>query len=527
MDAGRSVADVDTIRQIIQLRGSRLFIVVDASKMPGEDAHEFSIPYTVSLSAHRKKPSQPFSPEQLTVDEKAGLLQSENPDGPSVALHQFTDAPFRYAREGNAKVDDRKYASRLTNEMGIAEQGVRMLFKGNRFALVSVISSIEKGGKERIASIEQLKGTGTGVVGFHAKLTDGGEIWFQSAGLGSGALDCGPGKATGQALLVVKEKQGLSGLMLGGKDLTLDGKAIKLTNPDLQFVVQDGKVSTTDILTPIGPVSFLPNRNAFAGSEKVTMVSQTPNVEIRYTIDGTPPTRASKLYTGPITITETTEFAARAYRLGADGKPLPAEDFEINGTKFTVPSYGWFYKKDLAPVAAVVEKDLEPGLISERVEAPWWRLYASAHWLPAVKTGKVEREMEGLHEPGPGPYGMRYKGYLRVPEDGVYTFHAPHEFVYMDSATSYDLRVFVDGQEWYLTQWWHGHGTWSIPLKKGLHAFQVDFADARTNPWRRSGIWRYYPRPWSIYKGNPTDLLISGPGLKPERIPKEWLFRQR
>jgi hypothetical protein len=64
-------------------------------------------------------------------------------------------------------------------------------------------------------------------------------------------------------------------------------------------------------------------------------------------------------------------------------------------------------------------------------------------------------------------------------------------------------------------------------LKKGLHAFQVDFADARTNPWRRSGIWRYYPRPWSIYKGNPTDLLISGPGLKPERIPKEWLFRQR
>jgi len=133
--------------------------------------------------------------------------------------------------------------------------------------------------------------------------------------------------------------------------------------------------------------------------------------------------------------------------------------------------------------------------------------------------------MEGLRDPGPEPYGMRYKGYIRIPRDGVYTFHAPHEFVNMDSATSYDLRVFVDGEEWYLTQWWHGRGTWSVALAAGLHRFQVDFADARTNPWRRSGIWRYYPRPWAVYKGRPTDILVSGPGLERERIPADWLCR--
>ena len=96
----------------------------------------------------------------------------------------------------------------------------------------------------------------------------------------------------------------------------------------------------------------------------------------------------------------------------------------------------------------------------------------------------------------------------------------------MDYATSYDLRVFVDGEEWYLTQWWHGHGTWSIPLKTGFHALQVDFADARTNPWRKSGIWRYYPRPWANYPGKPSALLISGPNLKPAHIPREWLYRK-
>jgi hypothetical protein len=256
------------------------------------------------------------------------------------------------------------------------------------------------------------------------------------------------------------------------------------------------------------------------------MVSATPGVEIRYTTDGTPPTRASTLYAAPVRIVESTEFAARAFRLGMDGKPLPADDFEINGTRFTVPSYGWFAKRPYRPALAVAETGLAPGLDYDLVTAPWWRLYAGLHWLDAAPGGSVEREMDLSRIAEPDSHGVRFHGYLRIPADGVYTFHAPHELVYMDAATSYDLRVWVDGEEWSLTQWWHGHGTWSVPLKQGLHAFQVDFADARTKPWRRSGIWRYYPKPWAVYQGDPTPLLISGPGLQPGRIPKDWLVRQ-
>ena len=65
-----------------------------------------------------------------------------------------------------------------------------------------------------------------------------------------------------------------------------------------------------------------------------------------------------------------------------------------------------------------------------------------------------------------------------------------------------------------------------MPLAKGFHTFQVDFAEARTTPWKNSGLWRNYPHPWSVYQGDPSPILVSGPGLEEQRIPKEWLFRK-
>src|SRR5207237_566477 len=159
-------------------------------------------------------------------------------------------------------------------------------------------------------------------------------------------------------------------------------------------------------------------------------------IEVRYTTDGTPPTRNSKLYAGPIKITESTTFAARAYRLGDNKKPLPADDFEINGTKFSVPSYGWFTKKPMRDAVQVAPNKLSPGLNYDLLQAPWWTLYANAHWLPASGGGVAAREMDLSKIASDEPYGVRYKGYIRVPQDGLYTFQAPHELSFMDNAPS-------------------------------------------------------------------------------------------
>ena len=147
--------------------------------------------------------------------------------------------------------------------------------------------------------------------------------------------------------------------------------------------------------------------------------------------------------------------------------------------------------------------------------------------MPATQTRVVRHEMDLAQVKSNDYYGARFRGYLHVPVDGVYTFHAPSEYVLPDIAASYDLRVYVDGEEWYLTQWWHGHGTWSVPLAQGYHRFEVDFADARTTPWKKSDLWRYYPRPWVVYQGNPSPITISGPGIDKQRIPEAWFRRDQ
>lgn len=523
-DAGPAVADMQATRHIVQLRGTRLWLLTDFVQSPDNAAHDYTIPYKVSLPTRREGASRPFGPAQLHLDPAAGLIRSDNPDGPSTSLWQVSDQPLRYERRGEAQPDYGYYASRLSSGIGIANQEVWASARAARLNVVSLLASRAKGEAERVESVEPLKGDG--VVGLHARLRSGQEVWYQSAGLRQASLTAGPGTAQGQALLVVKSADGLSGLVLGATQFGLSGAKVALSSADVEFQTARGGVQLTDILKPIDPVRFVPGTSAFASSVQVEMVSATPRVQIRYTTNGTQPTLASTLYTGPLVLRQTTELCARAYRLGADGKPLPADEFEINGTRLSAPSYGWFTKVPWHPPATAPATGLKPGLACDLVKAPWWRLYASLHWLPADAVSSVPRELDlSPARQSPEPYGLRFRGYLKVPADGLYTFHAPREMIEMDCATSYDLRVYVDGEEWSLSQWWHARGTWSVPLRAGLHRFQVDFADARSTPWRKSGIWRYYPRPWAVYQGAPSALLLSGPGRERGRIPSEWLLQ--
>ena len=530
---GEAITNVRSARQVLQLRHSRLYIVTDkvhfADPEQRRREHTFAMPSQLALSTQKKGATEPFSTEQVELDNAARQIRTANPDGANVTVHQFADLPIAYRLGRKAKPDFRKYAHRLSEYTGIAEQDLTATLKTDGdLALVSLIASIPQGGESRVKTIEPMN-RGPQIAGFHATLRDGSDVWYQAAAHGAAELTCGPVSAVAETLLVTGDRSSvIGGLVLGCKKLGFKARTVPITQPDFEFTgnLQSSISNLQSILRPIAPVRFAPNRNVFTDTLTVTMTSATPGVEIRYTTDGTPPGRSSQLYTGPITISETTELAARAYRLGTDGKPLPAADFEINGTRFTVPSYGWFYKKAPKPATTVSEGELEPGLNYDYLQGHWTRLFSAAHWLPASGGGTAEREMDLSKVYTHDHYGMRYKGFIRVPEDGVYTFHAPREFVYADNATSYDLRMYIDGEQWYLTQWWHGLGTWSMPLKKGFHRFQLDFVDARTKPYRKSGMWRWYPKPWVVYQGKPSDILLSGPGLEKQRIPKDWFFRK-
>jgi hypothetical protein len=136
-----------------------------------------------------------------------------------------------------------------------------------------------------------------------------------------------------------------------------------------------------------------------------------------------------------------------------------------------------------------------------------------------------------------GNYAFVYSGYLDVPRDGAYTFHAPREFVYPYLDSGYDLRVFVDGKEWYPATRLHNFGGWTVPLAKGLHTLKVYWVDQRPG----QAQWAYPD--WSgsapsegeenrsekymIWRGDKPTLEISGPGLDRQPVPDGMLYSAR
>ena len=147
--------------------------------------------------------------------------------------------------------------------------------------------------------------------------------------------------------------------------------------------------------------------------------------------------------------------------------------------------------------------------------------------MPAKNKGTTSRLLDVSMRQGDGAFGVRYEGYVAVPTDGVWTFHAPTEFIGANCEPGYDLRLWIDGEEWSLGQRFHGRGLWSVPLVKGPHRLFVTFADARhrDRTVHGSGLWRGYPTPWVVWKGEAPVVEISGPGHKQQPIPNDWLFR--
>jgi hypothetical protein len=53
----------------------------------------------------------------------------------------------------------------------------------------------------------------------------------------------------------------------------------------------------------------------------VTITTKVPGAKMRYSTDGTEPTKESPAYTGPITLDKTTRLMVKAYKLGVGFSP--------------------------------------------------------------------------------------------------------------------------------------------------------------------------------------------------------------
>jgi len=345
-------------------------------------------------------------------------------------------------------------------------------------------------------------------------------------------------RAEAESLLVTAN----GGIVMGCRNFSINGRSQPVAHPDFEFTRSpaggSAKLAITPIYRPIAPVEIGPARNVFMDEVEVTMTSKTPEVEIRYTEDGSEPTPQSTLYKGPFPLSHSAIVKAKAYRPGVAKNPP-----HTSGTHATATSRAVF-DKELPAKALVVQKS-EPGLKARYFEADWRKLWlrldslkpqAEASGVEAFDLSVVPATNAPLGEaaaPRKKFYAVEYSGFLDVPETGTYTLHAPREYVMPDIDQGYELRVFL-GQnvvpyggrtqavglnEWYPSTRLHAQGNWSVTLEKGMQPIRMVFLDYRTDAPARlnqKGLADY------VWSGVTPDLKISGPGMKPQPIPAAW-----
>ena len=143
--------------------------------------------------------------------------------------------------------------------------------------------------------------------------------------------------------------------------------------------------------------------NAFIDETAVDLTCPLPGTEIRYTTDGSMPTKESALYDGALEVEETTDFAFRTFR--PDGSPS-----DVVRTKYVK-----------APYAEAVTA---PAALQSGLKAVWhdFRGNLCADIEAAPVKGEYVVESVSIPEEVKGNIGLVMTGYLEVPADGIYTF---------------------------------------------------------------------------------------------------------
>jgi hypothetical protein len=253
----------------------------------------------------------------------------------------------------------------------------------------------------------------------------------------------------------------------------------------------------------VSPPRIVPGGGAAAVRGSVLMPGQTINVTvepsvdapeapIHYTLDGTEPTEDSPRYDGAIEISGAAHLRARVV--------MP----EVT----THSAYASFVVMALFEPAEVSTGELVNGLAYRYFESDrageggrafnQWpeslRLSVVDQRPEVASTGTAEAFDLGVRERDER-FAMAFAGYLRVPEDGVYTFT-------MDPDEDLRNRVIVHG---YFVNNGRNDEPGQIALKAGLHPIEV----------------------WSVHHDEPRSVAVmwEGPGVERQAIPASALFR--
>ena len=413
-----------------------------------------------------------------------------------------------------------KYAK---NQMSMRWNGI-----GNQ-SLVSLVYTKPFENGISGADLTQVTDTSTaeGLSGFSAVSRTGAKIYFQSSKELSHSLTAGPAAMTGESLLAVDKNGEISGIVLGSPSVSINGTTYNGPSNSFQYVLSsDGTFTATPIYKPIDTAVISPEQTSFTESIQVSFnipTQDTSDIEYHYTLDGSDPTIESTLYTGPFTISDTTRVKVRPFRKGLTSTPWNVPG--VDGGK-TVSA---IFEKENYRAATSLSATVN-GLNYAYFEDTWMKLFTYAGMngilnpvgYGAVKNMLVSSDVATVRKTDKA-YALRYEGFIKVPETGVYKFYAPQHLYTPTMDAGYDLRVFIDDEEWFPNPSLHAENIWDIPLSSGYHKFKVSFADYRNKTFKND-YWMMW-RPEEMWSGLPK-LEVEGPNVSRQAVPDSWLYRK-
>lgn len=199
-------------------------------------------------------------------------------------------------------------------------------------------------------------------------------------------------------------------------------------------------------------IEGLLEENVFVKSANFFPKPPAKDLVIRYTTNGTVPTTASPVLNKPLTITKSTKFKLAAFK-----NKLRGDVYTIN-----------FKQQNLIPNVMVkrtntgLDVNFYKGYFKKTADLD--ALAATTNWLQ--KSWPVDADKTK----GVDGFGLVYKGVIRVPADGIYSF-----FLTADDGAILNIadQLVVDNDGLHSAKEKSGQ----IALKKGMHFFELKFIE--------------------------------------------------
>ena len=214
---------------------------------------------------------------------------------------------------------------------------------------------------------------------------------------------------------------------------------------------QFGRLNVMDIQYRIPDLEGFMKKNVFIGEKKVEITCLDPSASIHYTTDGSIPTLESPKYNGNLVLTETTDLTLRVFRPTGKRSDIVKAYFE---------------KTEYSPATTAAPSN--PGL-----KATWYdfkgKTCAEIASAPVKKTYRME-DVTIPRDVRSYIIGLTYKGYINIPEDGIYSFYLSSDDGSM---------LYIDGKQVIDNDGLHAPGevTGQAALKQGYHPIEVQYFD--------------------------------------------------